>query len=220
MKLVAPQLDTLPESQRSLWPELKEIGSDFILYGGTALSLQLGGRTSIDFDFFSEQAVEAESLRARYSFLKNATLVQRAAATATFLVNWPETVQISFFGTLHFGRVDEPVRFTDNGLLAAGLLDLAAQKIKVIQFRAEAKDYIDICTLLRHGVSLESSLGAAKALYPEYNPSISLQALTYFKDGDLPSLSDELRQTLIVAAARVRQIPIIPKASVHLAPTE
>lgn len=36
-----PQLDILPKSQRDLWPELDAVPSNFVLYGGTALVLQL-----------------------------------------------------------------------------------------------------------------------------------------------------------------------------------
>lgn len=48
-----PRLDILPKSQRELWPDLDAVPSDFVLYGGTALALQLGHRISEDFDFFS-----------------------------------------------------------------------------------------------------------------------------------------------------------------------
>lgn len=48
-----PRLDILPASQRHLWPELDAVPSDFVLYRGTALALQLGHRVSEDFDFFS-----------------------------------------------------------------------------------------------------------------------------------------------------------------------
>lgn len=48
-----PRLDILPAQQRSLWPELAAVPRRFILYGGTAIALQLGHRVSIDFDFFA-----------------------------------------------------------------------------------------------------------------------------------------------------------------------
>jgi hypothetical protein len=49
----APRLDILTVSQRLFWPELDAVPSDFVLYGGTGLALQLGHRVSEDFDFFS-----------------------------------------------------------------------------------------------------------------------------------------------------------------------
>jgi hypothetical protein len=213
MKLLQPRLETLPSSQRSLWPQLSSIGPDFVLYGGTALSLQLGGRQSVDFDFFTPHAIDPEMIAKRFSFLRGASLIQRANSTATFSINCPNPVKVSFFGTLNFGRVDEPCRFSDNGVVVAGLLDLAAQKVKVVQQRAEQKDYIDVCTLLRNGVTLERALGAAQSLYPEFNPIVSLKALAFFDDGDLRTLSGPNKIQLIAAVSNVRAIPSVPRLS-------
>ena len=47
-----PRLDMLPSSQLRLWPELNAAPTDFVLYGGTGLALQIGHRSSEDFDFF------------------------------------------------------------------------------------------------------------------------------------------------------------------------
>ena len=66
-----PRLDILPESQRRLWPELDAIPSDFVLYGGTGLALQLGHRVSEDFDFFSSSNFDPDRLRSRLPFFRN-----------------------------------------------------------------------------------------------------------------------------------------------------
>lgn len=66
-----PRLDILPESQRRLWPELDAIPSDFVLYGGTGIALQLGHRISEDFDFFSSSSFDAERLRSRLPFFRD-----------------------------------------------------------------------------------------------------------------------------------------------------
>src|SRR5215471_17599622 len=65
-----PRLDILPESQRRLWPELDAVPSDFVLYGGTALALQLGHRVSEDFDFFSSAGFDPDRLRSRLPFFR------------------------------------------------------------------------------------------------------------------------------------------------------
>ena len=218
MKTVTPRLETLPPSQKNLWYQLGSVGDDFVLYGGTALSLQLRGRQSIDFHFFTPTRVDVDALSKRLPFLKGASLVQRALSTATFSVNCPAPVRISFFGGLDFGRVDEPCCFSDNRVTVAGLLDLAAQKIKVVQLRAEKKDYIDICTLLQSGLSLERALGAAQSLYPEFNPLMSLKALTFFDDGDLGTLTESSRSLLIAAVSNVRDVPLVPKLDKSLLP--
>lgn len=49
-------LEILPEAQRRLWPELRPtLQLGLVLYGGTAIALRLGHRSSVDFDFFTDQ---------------------------------------------------------------------------------------------------------------------------------------------------------------------
>jgi hypothetical protein len=200
-----------------LWPQLSAVGPEFVLYGGTALSLQVGGRISVDFDFFSARPLEADQLMRDMPFLKGAILLQQALNTASFLIGSGEkSVAISFFGGLDFGRVSDPIRFSDNGVYAAGLLDLAAQKVRVIQERAKAKDYQDIHKLLSEGVTLEEALGAARALFPEFNPTVSLKAMSYFKD--VANLTPDIQRDLIAAVSRVRGIAPLTKQRDSLLP--
>jgi hypothetical protein len=92
----------------------------------------------------------------------------------------------------------------------ASLHDLFATKLKVLWQRAEAKDYLDVAAILRAGVSLEDGLGCAQALYGDtFNPALVLKALTFFDDGDLKTLSADVRERLIRAAGSVRAIPEI-----------
>jgi hypothetical protein len=217
VKPTIPRLNALPEAQRILWPQLATLGTEFVLYGGTALSLQVGGRQSVDFDFFTPSPLEIDRLVKDQAFLTKAQIQHRTKDTITFSVGSADNpVTVSFFGGLRFGRVSEPVRFPDNGLYSAGLLDLAAQKVKVIQQRAEAKDYLDIHKLLSEGISLEDSLGAARALYPEFNPAISLKALSYFDD--IAHLPASVQQDLQVAASRVREMSPVTRKSISLLP--
>ena len=217
MSAIRPRLDCLPSSQQLLWPRLSAIGKEFVLYGGTALTLRVGGRISVDFDFFSPLPFDPEELQAKYAFLKGASLLQRAKATATYSIPiGADDVKISFFGSLDLGRVDTPARFADNGIHAAGLLDLAAQKVKVVQARAETKDYLDVSTLIQAGITLELALGAAATLYPGFNAAVSLKALGYFND--VPGVPVDVRRNLLDAVSRVRQIPAIPKLNDSLLP--
>ena len=71
---------------------------------------------------------------------------------------------------------------------------------------AEAKDYLDVARLLDHGILLREALAAALAVYGStFNPLLSLKALAYFGDGDLPSLPKETREALGQA---VRDTPV------------
>jgi hypothetical protein len=217
MTSFVPRLETLPEAQRHLWPQLSAVSTDFVLYGGTALSLQVGGRISVDFDFFTTCPFEADKLAGCLPFLKGAVIRQRAVDTATFVLGkGNDSVAISFFGGRSFGRVADPVRFSDNGVYAAGLLDLAAQKVKVVQLRAAAKDYQDIHKLMSEGITLEMAFGAAKALYPEFNPAMSLKALSYYDD--VAHLAGYIQRDLESAASRVREMAQISKRSDSLLP--
>jgi hypothetical protein len=193
------------------------VGFEFVLYEGTALSLQVGGRISVDFDFFSPHPLEADQLIKAMPFLKGAMVQQSAANIASYMIgSGEESVAISFFGGLSFGRVGDPIRFSDNGVCAAALLDLAAQKMRVIQQRAKAKDYQDIHKLLSEGVTLEEALGAARALFPEFNPTVSLKALSYFSD--VANLPQGIQRDLIAAASRVRGIASLTKYRDSLLP--
>ena len=62
------------------------------------------------------------------------------------------------------------------------------------------------------------ALGAAQAIYGGlFNAVISLKALSYFGDGDLPRLPGETKQFLAQAAAAVREIPVIQRLSDKIA---
>ena len=170
-RIFVPQMSIPPAAQLRLWPALKPaLSSGFVLYDGTAIALRLGHRPSVDFDFFSDQPLEKEILRAVFPFVSQATILQDELETFTLLVkDVLETeasyVKLSFFGRLSFGRVGEPELTTDEVMAVASLEDLMAHKLKVILQRIESKDYVDIAALLKAGVSLEKGLSAAIALY-------------------------------------------------------
>jgi len=214
-----PRLDILPAEQRRLWPELSQVPEHFVLYGGTAIALRLGGRRSVDFDFFTSQPVSADVLGRNLAFLTGAKLIQSELNTASFTVDRGGDVKVSFFGGLTMGRVGRPDRCEDNRVRIASLLDLAAQKVKVILVRAEPRDYEDIYTLLKSGVSLPKALGAAKALYPEFNPVLSLKALTYYGERTLATVPTNVREYLTEESAKVKSIRTIPRIALGISPS-
>jgi hypothetical protein len=214
-----PRLDVLPPPQRRFWPAFSELPNHFVLYGGTAIGLRLGGRQSVDFDFFTNQHISADALSRSLPFLRGAELIQSEPNTSTFTVHREEEMKVSFFGGLTIGRVADPDRCEDNGVFIASLLDLAAQKIKVILARAEAKDYLDIYTLLKAGITLPRALGAAKALYPEFNPVLSLKALAYYGEPGLAAVPADIREFLTTASATVQSVETIPKIAIDVSPS-
>lgn len=218
-----PRMDILPDAQKKLWPDLRpacKLG--LVLYGGTAIALRLGHRPSVDFDFFTEKPLDKTVLHEALPFLRQSTVLQDELNAFTVLVPCGITkdqhVKVSFFGTIGFGRVGAP-EITDDGiLLVATLDDLMATKVKVILQRIEAKDYRDIAAMVKAGVSLQKGLAAACEMYGHtFQPSESLKAMTYFKGGDLETLSQDEKETLINAASAVRELPEIRILSSELA---
>ena len=208
--MFTPNLSILPAPQRRLWGELRDTPQAFVLYGGTALALRLGHRQSEDFDFFSSRPFQAASLRESIPYLKHAEMSQFQDNTLTALVDRNGPVKLSFFGSVEIKRVQDPDIAEENGIQIASLLDLLASKLKTVQSRAEAKDYRDIVASFDAGLSLADGLAAAAAVYgKDFNGALSLKALTFFEDGDLPSLTRAVQRRLLEAATSVtlKQLP-------------
>ena len=56
-----PKTAFLPQPQQEIWSLLAPAAKQgLVLYGGTAVALHLGHRTSVDFDFFSAQLLNKE----------------------------------------------------------------------------------------------------------------------------------------------------------------
>jgi len=214
-----PHLEILPPDQRAIWPLLspsRELG--LVLYGGTAVALRLGHRTSIDFDFFTEKSLDLDRLNRSLPFLGESSILQGQPNTLSVRSGPPVAgVKLSFFGNISFGRVGSPEVTADGVLEVASLIDLLATKLKVIQQRIEAKDYRDIAAILRSGLNLEEGLSAAAELFGNsIQPSEVVKALTYFEGGDLHTLPASDKTLLSVAASSIYRIPITGLASKSL----
>jgi hypothetical protein len=200
-----PDLSILPPPQRCLWDELAAVPEEFVLYGGTAIALHLGHRQSLDYDFFGNRQFDPTRLAERLPFLVGATITQQAPNTLSATVERGGPVLVSFFGVPRIARVRPPLVAADNRLRIASLLDLAGTKAAVVQQRAEAKDYFDLDAILRDGrVDLPAALASARAIYgPQFNPQITLKALSFFGDGNLALLPGGVQDRLSQAAREV-----------------
>jgi len=213
MSELSPHLEILPQAQRLLWPELQPaVALGFALYGGTAIALRLGHRTSVDFDFFSANALDRSALFSAMPFLKAAQVLQDQPETLTLLVSptgrSSDTVKVSFFGSITFGRAGMPQWTIDRVAQVASPEDLLGTKLKVILQRIESKDYIDTAAIIEKGTSLTLGLGVARALFGSaFQPSECLKALVYFEGGDLDILPRQVKDRLIASAATVDDLP-------------
>jgi hypothetical protein len=216
------RLGMLPAAQRRLLDELGDVPQGFVLYGGTALALRFEHRPSEDFDFFSNRPFEPGEIEREIAFLRGAVRLQASPNTLVCRVDRGGPVKVSFFGGLALRRVRDPEAVEGlPGLLVASPLDLAATKVKAAQDRAESKDYLDVSRLLEAGLELAEALGAARAVYgSSFNPLLSLKALCYFGDGDLPLLPLDVQARLVEAVGRVDpvRIPEVPPLPGGIAP--
>lgn len=209
-----PEVAILPEEQRVLWPLLasaKQAG--FTLYGGTAIALRLGHRTSVDFDFFTEDPLRKPAIYQAMPFLKGAEVLKESSDTVLFSVVPPKLqnpVKLSFFATIAFGRYGEPELTEDGILRVASLDDLMGTKLKVILDRVEKRDYEDLAAMITAGVSVARGLGIARKMFP-LNPEMALKALAYHKD--LPGLAAHTKKMLVNAAKNVKSIPDVEMRS-------
>jgi len=206
-----PRLDILAEPQRALWPELDAVPLEFVLYGGTALALQLGHRTSDDFDFFSSDGFDAGRLQSRLPFFRgvdandpNAWVHRKRDNLEGYVERCGEAVKIAFFGGLSsLRRVDDPRCLIGSRVRVASLVDLAGMKMRVIQMRGSWKDYVDIHTLAANGVDIATGLAAASAIDGKFEPATSIRALQFYGDGNLDRVPAAMQQDLTRWAQQV-----------------
>ncbi|TSC53277.1 MAG: hypothetical protein LiPW39_362 [Parcubacteria group bacterium LiPW_39] len=155
---------------------LKEYG--FYMAGGTALALQIGHRTSLDFDFYTNKSFDSaklyQELRKRFG---KVIFLQKAEDT---LIVKLDEVAVSFF------YYPYPIVFLSaeiEGVPIASKQDIAAMKIIAISDRGTKRDFIDVYFLLKE-FSLEEIFEFVKKKYPEFNIYVGLRGLTYFADAE------------------------------------
>ncbi len=205
MQELSPYLEILPAAQRLLWVELSAVPDEFTLYGGTALALHLGHRNSVDFDFFGSRTIDLETLENEIPFLAGAEIIQREKNTLSAIVDRGAPVKVSFFGVPKLPRLaPSPHR---QGQRLEGCLSARPSRTKasVLQVRAEAKGLHRYgCTDARRQNRLTTGIGGGgKALWTFLQSRNYAQALSYFDDGNLRELSEEVRIRLAAAVQEV-----------------
>ncbi|KKU67574.1 MAG: hypothetical protein UX92_C0030G0002 [Candidatus Amesbacteria bacterium GW2011_GWA1_47_20] len=151
--------------QAQILPKLSFTKPQFYLGGGTALALQLGHRTSVDFDFYAPQKFDNQKLGLTIS-----QLFPNVKTPATHLYQYPLLDQLVDYG---------PV-------LLAGLRDIAAMKTAAVVQRARQRDFYDIYYLIKK-LGVETFINATYQKFPWYeeNNVVVFTSLTYFTEADV-----------------------------------
>lgn len=188
--------EIFPQEQKKIYKNLSFLkNKGFILFGGTAIALQLGHRQSIDFDFFTSNRLDEKLKDEILKNLKSDTMLQNEENTLVFLKN---EVKLSFFGDIDFA-IKENSLILDDVLEVANLKSLLATKLKATFDRAEYKDYIDIVEILKTGqITIEEGINKMFDFFgTDFTASQVLKNLTYFEDGNLYRLETKDRDILI-----------------------
>lgn len=176
------RLEILDQKRREFLPKigfLKELG--FYMAGGTALALQIGHRTSLDFDFYTDKKFDTRKFREGLDVkFKNIQEVFIADASLELDIGG---VKMSFFW-YPYGLIRPAVEF--ERVKFASKEDIAAMKILAISQRGKLRDFIDIYFLMKE-FGLGKIFEFTKEKYPKFNVYVGLQGLVYFQDADTDS---------------------------------
>lgn len=163
---VSPHLLTVLKKIQLL-PELPA----FRLVGGTALALQIGHRTSVDIDLFTDKTFDIDELQKTLN--KTFDSFEVLWANKNGFVSTIDDIKVDFFDW-HIPFLKDLIM--ENGIRLADKEDIAAMKLEAITSRKEKKDFIDIAFLLR-SYDLTQLLTAHKIKYPYMSTKFVIESL-------------------------------------------
>jgi hypothetical protein len=155
-------------------PELE----GFHLVGGTALALQMGHRSSVDIDLFSQKDFDENFLM---NFINKKYLFEKKFSRKNTIIGFVNNIKVDFI-THAYNYIKPPV--SEEGITYLSKEDIAAMKLNAISNSGQRlKDFIDVYFLLEN-FSINKMLGFFEIKYPTVNPLIPLKAINYFDDID------------------------------------
>lgn len=166
---------------------------DFYLAGGTALALQLGHRTSVDFDFFSPtNPVPREWREGVVAALESKGKVEIQSQNDGTLLLRLDDVPMSFF-RYPYPFIAPPI-VVDN-LQIASVLDIGLMKIAAIIGRGRKRDFVDLYFICQD-IPLAELFERSAEKFPNVR-DFALQAaraLVYFADAEADKMPRMFRQ--------------------------
>ena len=171
----------LNPTQNEILPRLSFTKLEFYLGGGTALALQLGHRTSVDFDFYAPRKFDNQQM--------SQTINRLFPGTDTSSEQPENTLRLDVMGTevsvfyYPYPLLDPVVDYGSVSL--ASLTDIAAMKTAAVVQRARQRDFYDIYYLIKE-LGMEKIITATYQKFPWYeeNNVVVFTSLTYFTDAD------------------------------------
>ena len=171
--------ETVEESTLELLRNLQtqKFLNDFILVGGTALSLQLGHRMSVDLDFFTLVDFDSNLLIEQISENHNLSVLRKTPQT---LIGSIQSVKVDFIRFRYpFIR---PIVDID-GIRMLSVEDIAPMKLDAVAGRGKKKDFYDLYFLLKT-FTLKQLLELYSEKYKHQSDFHVIRSLSYFEDAD------------------------------------
>lgn len=163
---------------------------NFYLSGGTALSLQINHRQSIDLDFFSQKDFDPQAVQKELETLSKLTDLELDKNTLNAFL---KGVQVQFLGYPY--PLLKPA-YNWEGINISSVLDIACTKLQTISQRGSKKDFVDLYFILNK-YSLKELFQKMDQKYPKanFNKVHLLKSLTYFVDADLQPMPKMRQKT-------------------------
>jgi hypothetical protein len=147
----------------------------FYLAGGTALSLQMGHRISLDLDFFARDHFNEDALVQRVQVLSGFALAAKAPFTIHATI---EGIKVSFLGYAY------PILFPTDTFLDVSVADprdIACMKVSAISSRGAKRDFVDLYVCAKQfGLDEILRLFGNKYAQTRWSRTHILKSLTYF----------------------------------------
>lgn len=148
------------------------------LVGGTSLALQLGHRKSVDLDLFGDISADGIEIRDALEEHFNVSVIKESKNIKIYQVNG---IKVDLVNYSRYPWIDKPVE--EDGIILAGIKDIAAMKVAAIIGRGTKKDFIDMNRLLQI-FSLKEILDMYMQKYPDGSLFIAMKSLAYFEDAE------------------------------------
>ena len=137
----------------------------YLLVGGTALSLQIGTRQSEDLDFMKWRTSKTENMEvAWFQIEKELASVGEIQHKDILDIDHVEFlvsgVKLSFYACPKYSPVNNPVNYLNN-IRLADVRSIGAMKMEVMLRRSNFRDYYDIFSILKSGVSINDLISLA-----------------------------------------------------------
>ena len=172
-------LEILDKKRRDLIEKISFVNKfGFYLAGGTGLALQLGHRTSVDFDFYTPESFNPEKVIENFKKIADIEVFMKAEDTLGLITK--DGIEITFF------KYTYPILlpFKKMGKIkVASIQDIAAMKMNAIVGRGTQRDFIDLYYILKE-YGMNNIINWTEEKFPHLSIELLLMSLVYYKDAD------------------------------------